>query len=386
MIHAAARDTDAPQPFDEPTGHRSFPPAPDGPQGATEISDQSRGGQQPVVMSAIEPPHLPLSGPMGGQPRGRETQWIPTEPGRAGPWPRDPRLAPAAKAQAVATSSWQQPATAPPTWFAAAAAAIGSATLAASSAQKSARQLKDVLDQSDLGTLVAFTKAEMAEAKARHIQRTGVEAEGDIRPSAEQLGALRTRLAAGGCPHVDFSVWGPHDRRHAKDHRTMALVPTALGLQPRLLSGPPHFEAWDQAWAVFGAAMLSLGAASVGALGRYRKGIRALTLLYPSLWGVVSRADEAMRFEQWPVMAEEEDPQGDWSGVISASAWGEYGLRQFFWDTHVSTPATQTNPHHTIDQIEGYTPRGGLLGHSPADTATSQPSHSSSPTVRRQPA
>ena len=337
----------------QPTG-RGLSPAPDRPRTATAVQEQSRSSHQPAPLSARAPPSLPVRVP-------EEPQWIPTESSQPGSLPAAPLLPSVAKSAGPAPLDFQAPPTVPPAWFAAAAAAIGTATLAAASSQKSARQLKDVLDQSDPGTYVPLSKAELAQARALYLRRTGVVADGDVEPSAEQLGALRTRLASGGAPHVDFSVWGPHDRRHAKDHRHMALVPTAEGLQPRLLKGPPHFEAWDQAWSVFTAAMVSLGAATVGALGRYRKGIRSLTLLYPTLWGVVSRADEAMRFEQWPRMSAEEDPSGDWSDIISASAWGEHGTRQFFWKTHVEHPADHPQPHTVVDALESYTPRGASV-------------------------
>ena len=50
---------------------------------------------------------------------------------------------------------------------------------------------------------------------------------------------------------MDFALWGPHDRRHAKDRRSMALVwvEAASGqpaLQPRMLTGPGSYEMWEK--------------------------------------------------------------------------------------------------------------------------------------------
>ena len=132
-------------------------------------------------------------------------------------------------------------------------------------------------------------------------------------------------------------------------------------LQPRTLAGPSTFAAWDQHWAVFATAMLALGASAVGPLDRYRTGINDLQLLFPHLWGLISRADEAMRGEQWKRMGAEFPPGGDWSLVIAGSAYSEEGSRQWWWDRHVVKPAATTTPHAVVNALEGYTPRGATL-------------------------
>ena len=250
------------------------------------------------------------------------------------------------------------------------------------------RRMGDVVDQGDPGTFVALSRGEVLAAWARHERATGVRPRPEAEPSAEQLGALSTLLRQGGAPAVDFAVWGPHDRRHARDQRTLAMVWVDGALQPRTLAGPTSFEAWDRAWGVFAAAMISLGAAAPGALARYRDGIRDLILLYPTLWGVVSRADEAMRFEQWARMALEDPPGMDWSIVLMASAYGEEGRRQVWWDRHVVKPASDPNPHGLVSALEGYNPRGASLLHSarpqPHAAAVADPSAKRSRTGRRE--
>ena len=224
------------------------------------------------------------------------------------------------------------------------------------------RRLADVLDQSDPGTYVALSRQEVHAAMELHVAIMGARPQPEQEPSPEQLGALRAKLRAGDPPAVDFGIWGSHDRRHARDRQNMALVwIEGGGLQPRRLQGPATFEAWDLAWGVFAAAMLSLGAAAPGALARYRHGVRDLNTLYPELWGVVSRADHAMRFEQWSRMAFESHPGGDWSTILVASAFWEDGSRQGWWTRQVVMPAQSPRPHCLVNALEGYTPRGATL-------------------------
>ena len=222
--------------------------------------------------------------------------------------------------------------------------------------------MSDVLDQSDTSSYVALTAAELQQAWDTHVRVTGAVPQPECEPSPEQLGALRARLRTGEPPAADFAVWGTFDRRHAKDRASMALVwVEGGGLQPRRLHGPGSFATWDLSWGVFTAAMVSLSAASPGSLLRYRNGVRDLNTLYPDLWGVVSRADQAMRFEQWTRMAFQAPTNGDWSLIIASSAFGEEGSRQVWWDRQVCKPAQSPRPHAVVNALEGYSPRGATL-------------------------
>ena len=148
------------------------------------------------------------------------------------------------------------------------------------------RRMADVLDQSDPGTYVAMSRQELHAALELYVRIMGARPQPEADPSPEQLGALRAKLRSGEPPAVDFGIWGSHDRRHTRDLQNLALVwIEGGGLQPRRLMGPATFDAWDLAWGVFTAAMLSLGAAAPGALSRYRNGVRDLNTLYPDLWG-----------------------------------------------------------------------------------------------------
>ena len=246
-----------------------------------------------------------------------------------------------------------------------AGAAVPPSTLAAFA--PAARRMGDVLGHGDPGLFAAFTPDELQAAWLRHEQLTGVRPRPEREPSADQLGALRSRLAAGEAPGVDFSIWGPFDRRHARDRRTLAQVWVDGALQPRALAGPSSFDVWESAWAVFSTAMLCLGAAAPGPLGRYRDGLHDLTRVYPDAWGIVSRADEAMRFEEWPRMAAanpEQVADSDWSSILVASSWGESGTRQAWWDRHVIHPAAGGGLQ-LVNALEGYSPRGASLAAAP---------------------
>ena len=101
----------------------------------------------------------------------------------------------------------------------------------------------DVVDQGDPGTFIAMAPGEVMAAWQHHERRMGVRPRPGAEPSAEQLGALRTKLAQGDAPAVDFAIWGPHDRRHARDRRSLAMVWVDGALQPRTLTDPGDFEA-----------------------------------------------------------------------------------------------------------------------------------------------
>ena len=227
--------------------------------------------------------------------------------------------------------------------------------------------MRDVIDQTHQGLFVLMSDGEVEEAWKMHARLTGLPPRPESEPSVEQLAALRTKLRAGEAPAVDFAVWGPFDRRHAKDRRTLGLVfveaaPGQPSLQPRTLHGPGCFSVWERHWGVFSTAMLALGACAPGPLQRYRDGIADLHTLYgPGLWGLIMRADETMRGEQWRRMASADPPGGDWSAIIAASAFFEEGSRQWWWEKNVCKPAERedrpTAALEVVNSLEGFSPR-----------------------------
>ena len=142
--------------------------------------------------------------------------------------------------------------------------------------------MKEIIDPLHPGSFLPFTGDEVEAAWVMHERITGLRPRAEQEPSAEQLGALAAKLRSNEPPYVEFSVWGPFDRRQAKDRKCLAMVWVEGALQPRTLQGPSSFAAWDQHWAVFATAMLSLGACANGPLDRYRAGIDDLQKLYPT--------------------------------------------------------------------------------------------------------
>ena len=68
---------------------------------------------------------------------------------------------------------------------------------------------------------------------------------------------------------MDFSLFGPYGERAAKLRKYEALVWVDGKWVTRQLKGPSTFEAWEECWKVFAAAMVSLGAASPNSLDKY---------------------------------------------------------------------------------------------------------------------
>ena len=132
------------------------------------------------------------------------------------------------------------------------------------------------------------------------------------------------------------------------------------GWQHRMLSGPSHFEAWRKAWRVFRTAAISLRIASPAALDLYEAGIRVLSVSYSQAWGVILRADETMRTEQWELIQEEWSesftPQELWSSIIAASAYSDDGTMNHWWFTHVVSPILAPPPggfgEAVVDAVE----------------------------------
>ena len=92
----------------------------------------------------------------------------------------------------------------------------------------------------------------------------------------------------------------------------------------------------------------------------------------PGLWGVVARADEHMRSEEWAAVHRAQVamgcPPSMWSPVIRTSAYGTDfdNSRQQWWFTHVLKPAL-SHPRDSaraeaeVDAIEGVDSQAGYV-------------------------
>ena len=182
------------------------------------------------------------------------------------------------------------------------------------------------------------------------------------RPTAQQLAALKSRVESGDAPYTDFAVFGPCGCRLAKIRKFEALVFEDVELKTRILRAPSNFESWSACWSVFRAAMIMLDLASPQVLDDYHEGIRQLSTLFPSSWGVVFTADEIMRSEQWDIIYEQFVDEGlsedkyAWNKVLAVSAFGKAsGDIRHWWDTHVLFPiqAHGNNAKVKVSEIEG---------------------------------
>ena len=107
------------------------------------------------------------------------------------------------------------------------------------------------------------------------------------------------------------------------------LGPNGVMLSKRL-AAPSSYDAWESCWRLFSATMVSLGAASVGALDMYLTGIKLAVTQFPGRWDLVVSTDFLLRSEQWARLRRScsrsrpagFDPDRPWSYVIAASAYG----------------------------------------------------------------
>ena len=207
------------------------------------------------------------------------------------------------------------------------------------------RKKSDVLDQLDDGTYDDLDPEARKQMRTRHRDVTGGNPLPAARPTAPQLAALKSRVESGEAPYTDFAVFGPYGNRLSKIRKFEAQVFVDGELKTRILRGPSNFESWSACWAVFRSAMIMLDLASPQVLDDYHEGIRQLTALFPSAWGIIFTADEIMRSEQWDILNEiyTDEGSGDatypWNKVLAASAFGKAtGDVRHWWDTHVVFP------------------------------------------------
>ena len=116
----------------------------------------------------------------------------------------------------------------------------------------------------------------------------------------------------------------------------------------RTLEGPKTVEAWEQSWALFSSAMVSLNQASPGPLAMYADGLRTLLPLFPGRWDTLLTTDIIVMTERWGRFTEQFElspPAGwsadaPWDSVIAASAFSHAGPLAAWWQTHFVLPAT----------------------------------------------
>ena len=220
-----------------------------------------------------------------------------------------------------------------------------------------------VLDQADEGMFEALDPSKRAEYRSNHLLMTGgAPPEGRI-PSSDQMAALASKLAKQEAPYADFAVFTPAGRRLHKLRKFEAQVFIDGELKTRSLRGPSDFQSWKASWAVFRAAMISIGALSPSTLDGYERGIETLVAMFPTHWGVIYCADEILRSEHWQVLAEELQDAGawpddlPWDKVVRLSTFGG-GDSTFrmshWWKLHAEAPCQRAGSAVAfLQQIEG---------------------------------
>ena len=252
--------------------------------------------------------------------------------------------------------------------------------------------LSEVIDQAARGTAKPLTYAELAVYRSRYIEQAGCAPPDETTPTSEQLAALRALLQSGRVPFADFAVWSPYGSRLARFRKTDAAVFIGNALVQKRVEGPTTFEAWCSSWDLFTVAMVSLGAAKLGAMMKYRAGLVQLTRLFPRFWGVLQTTDILVRTERWSKLREQLEtfaamgaaPPGfvataPWDTVISQSAYGADTLNAGWWRSHfelpctlASTPGGATQMIHTVEGYPGAAPPTSSAGSSAGSGAQNQ--------------
>ena len=209
--------------------------------------------------------------------------------------------------------------------------------------------LKDLIDQTLMGTCEELTMEEIAQLRRNYVRSTGASPTNAERPTDEQLSALSFRLRPQkngrvNPPWVEFAIWGPFSSRSARMRQFTAHVLTRDGTwSQKQLRGPTSYEQWETCWDVFACAMVMLNVASVGVLRQYAAGIRQLSARFKDDWATIFTLDEEMRAEQWDRLRQEiEDgevapplgylSENPWMSIISATRFGYLaGPRADWW-------------------------------------------------------
>jgi len=235
--------------------------------------------------------------------------------------------------------------------------------------------LAETIDQAAKGTAKLLTYAELAACRATYVAAAGDHPAEEHTPSAEQLSALRGLLVSGRVPYADFAVWGPYGARLARFRKTEAAVFVGNELVHRRADGPTNFDSWLSSWELYSVAMISLGAASLGTMNRFKAGMVQLHKLFPRMWPVLQTTDVILRSERWGRIREQLEANiamgapllnfssaRPWDAVISQSSYGREGLNATWWQSHFVLPCTLSSTAagatSTIRDLEGH-PQGG---------------------------
>ena len=225
---------------------------------------------------------------------------------------------------------------------------------------------RQYLDQSLPGTCTRLPQELLLAARAQYELKVDHASPDACTPTVEQLSCLYAVLRSGRVPFADFGVFNVYGPRLARFQDTDAQAMVGGHLISKRLAAPASLEGWLACWDLFTVAMVSLGAASVGALKAYADGLKDLATLFPSRWPILISTDLVVRTERWSSLKERFDrtpppgynPARPWSHIISMSAYGSEDQKvQTWWNKMVVLPATTTGSvNHTaavVNAMEG---------------------------------
>ena len=212
----------------------------------------------------------------------------------------------------------------------------------------SAVNLAQTVDQAIKGQARRLSFTELRDYRLHFEMVTGAAPPEHALPTSDQLAGLRALLLDGRVPYVDFAVWSALGPRVAKFQKTEATVLIGGAFVTKVLDAPSSFAAWEDSWALFAVAMVTLNAARPGSLGAYLDGIKTLFRHFPTKWAAIVSADLVVRSERWLRIREDIerappagfDPAAPWDYVIAASSYGRGGSTAMWWHTHVELPLT----------------------------------------------
>jgi len=231
--------------------------------------------------------------------------------------------------------------------------------------------LAQIVDQSIKGTTRRLTLAELRDYRVQFENVTGASPPERTLPTSDQLAGLRTILEPDLPPYVDFAVWPPMGLRAAKFQRTDATVLIAGAFVTRTLDAPSSYDAWEDSWALFANAMVSLNAARPGSLCAYLDGIKTLHRHFPHRWSTILATDLLVRSERWMRVREDiergphplgYDARAPWDYVICACAYGRDGPLSRWWQDEVVLPMSLSSGRPPLHEgLPGPASSGGAL-------------------------
>lgn len=161
--------------------------------------------------------------------------------------------------------------------------------------------MSNLVDQGDDSELLPPSANEISRWLQNYLAIMGAMPEESEEPSPNQLAGLAKRIFKDDlAPYTDLAVRGPYERKLTKSHRCRIFTPLGDGsFLQRELPGPPTYQSWLASWRVYETACLMLGVLPISALEVYGRAVEKLVAQWPTCWGLIYAADDALRAEKF---------------------------------------------------------------------------------------